>query len=136
MMRLLSCVVVVVILGSCATTTTTSSVNQNDWLGNLASEKVGKDATIERNNNQSFTLCWSNKENPSNNMPVLQFIIVRMSDHKVVEQGAVTMGSVKWINVYEVEVSHAPDQVVLERGTNTTIRTINVKKYLDVVGGR
>jgi len=135
-MRLLSSLVVVVILGSCATTTTTSSVSQSDWLETLASGQVGKDATIERNLNQSFALCWNNKVNPSNNMPVLQFIIVRMSDHKVVEQGAVTMGSIKWIADYEVEVSHAPDQVVLDRGNNTTIRTINVKKYLDVVGGR
>jgi hypothetical protein len=132
-MRVFSSLLVVVILGSCATTTTTRSVSHDDWLGNLASEQVGKDATIERNNNQSFALCWSNKVNPSNNMPVLQFVIVRMSDHKVVEQGAVTMGSIKWISDYDVEVSHAPDQVVLDRGNNTTIRTINVKKYLDVV---
>ena len=132
-MRLLSSLLVVVILGSCATTTTTSSVSQGDWLDNLASQKIGNDATIERNNNQSFALCWNNKVNPSNSMPVLQFIIVRMSDHKVVEEGAVTMGSIKWISDYDVEISHAPDQVVLDRGTNTTTRTINVKKYLDVV---
>jgi len=133
-MRLLSSLLVALILSSCATTTTTtSSVSQGDWLDNLAAQKVGKDATIERNNNQSFSLCWNNKVNPSNSMPVLQFIIVRMSDHKVVEEGAVTMGSIKWISDYEVEISHAPDQVVLDRGTNTTTRTINVRKYLDVV---
>jgi hypothetical protein len=57
-----------------------------------------------------------------------------MSDHKVVEQGAVTMGEVRWSDDYKVEVSHRQGQVQLERSPESNIRTIDVKKYLDAIG--
>lgn len=134
-MRLLSSLLLpAVILSSCATVTTTSSTAKTDWLTELATQQIGQDATIEQNLNQSFALCWKDSTNPANNVPVLKFIIVRNSDHKVVEQGAVTMGAVKWTDDYEVEVSPAPGQVELERSPNSTTRKIDLKKYLDVIG--
>jgi hypothetical protein len=123
-----------IILGSCAKPPITAATSTNDWLETLTTGEVGKGSTIEANQNNSFTLCWNEAANPSNNMPVLKFIIVRMSDHKVVEQGSVTMGSIKWTDDYQVEVSHAPGQVELERGVNKTTRTIELSKYLDVIG--
>lgn len=107
---------------------------QTDWLTAVASQNTGPGSTIESNRNGSFSLCWNDSVNPANNVHVLKFVIVRMSDHKVVEQGSVTMGSIRWTGDYVVEVSHAPGQVQLDRAVNTTTRTIDLKKYLDVIG--
>ncbi len=126
----------VLLVSSCAKTVTTTKVPvaKNDWLTTLATEKIGEGSSIETNLTQSFALCSKNITNPSNNVPVLNFVIVRMSDHKVVEQGAVTMGEVKWKTDYQVEVSHTEGQVELERSANSTTRTIDLTKYLDVIG--
>jgi len=134
-MRLHVCLSVLAFtLGSCAKSSSTATRGDSDWLVNLASEKVGQGPTIEANESGSFSLCWKDAVNPSNSMPVLNFIIVRMADHKVVEQGAVTMGTVKWTDDYQLEVSHTPGQVELDRGVNSTTRTISLTKYLDVIG--
>jgi hypothetical protein len=123
------------VLSSCATATKQMApLEQDAWLPALATQHVGQGATIESNRNGSFSLCWNDSVNPSNNVHVLKFVIVRMSDHKVVEQGSVTMGSIGWKSDYEVEVSHKQGQVELDRGTNSTTRTIDLKKYLDVIG--
>ena len=111
----------------------TSPPQDNAWLVNLATQKVGDNVTIEANRDASFTLCWKDKETESK-VPAVQFIIVRMSDHKIVEEGSATMGEVRWISDYEVEVSHRQGQVQLERGPQSNTRIISVKKYLDVVG--
>jgi hypothetical protein len=111
-----------------------STIEPDDkWLMDLATQEVGSPPTIEPNRDGSFSLCWKDKE-MENRMPALQFIIVRMSDHKVVEQGAVTMGEVRWSDDYKVEVSHRQGQVQLERSPESNIRTIDVKKYLDAIG--
>jgi hypothetical protein len=123
------------IFGACAGAKTSTAPNNADqeWLVKLASEKVGERPTIEANQDASFSLCWNDKMN-NNQIPALQFIIVRMSDHKVVEEGSVTMGEVRWTNDYEVEVSPREGQVQLARGPESNTRRINVKKYLDAIG--
>jgi argonaute-like protein implicated in RNA metabolism and viral defense len=121
---------------SCAggrTSSSSASTSEGNWLVDLAAQEVGERATIEANRDASFSLCWNDKETEAK-VPALQFIIVRMSDHKVVEQGSVTMGEVRWSNDYEVQVSHLQGQVQLERGPDSNTRTIDVRKYLDVVG--
>src|SRR5690242_15042086 len=110
-------VVLATVVAACASvkTSTSGSSQDNAWLLDLASQNIGDSPTIEANKDASFSLCWKDKET-SNQVPALQFIIVRMSDHKVVEQGSVTMGEVRWTSDYQVEVSHRQGQVQLERG--------------------
>lgn len=124
-----------VVMASCAggKTATSTAVADQDWLLELATQNVGQHPAIETNRDASFSLCWQDKET-ENKMPALQFIIVRMSDHKIVEQGSVTMGEVRWSGDYKVEVSHRQGQVQLERSPESNTRTIDVKKYLDAVG--
>lgn len=133
-MRCIGLCVWAIILSSCAKPSSPTAVVTTDWLTSMATEQVGQGSSIEANENKSFALCWKDATNPSNNMHVLKFIIVRMADHKVVEQGSVTMGAVKWMTDYKVEVSHAPGQVELDRGVNSTTRTIDLTKYMDVIG--
>lgn len=125
-------VLLICLFCSCASSVTTSNT-PTDWLVDLASEKIGEDPSIEKNQSQSFALCWRNFTNPSNNMPIVNFVVVRMADHRVVEQGSVTMGSVNWKTDYQVEISTAPGQIELERGVNATTRTIDLTKYLDMI---
>jgi hypothetical protein len=99
------------------------------WLVDIASQKVGSSPTIESNKTGTFFLCWQDKEE-AGNVPVVQYIIVRTSDRRVVEQGSVTMGEVRWTGDYQVEVSHKQGQVELERSANSTTRVIDLKKYL------
>ena len=100
-------------------------------LDALIESKLGAGSVATKNRNGSFTLCQIEKENPSNNTTTVHFIIIRMYDQKVVEEGTVTMGAVEWTGEYEVQVSHKPGQVELERNSNTTVRKIDLLRYLD-----
>jgi hypothetical protein len=99
------------------------------WLSELAEEKVGSSPTIERNKNESFALCWKDAPN-SSSIPVLQFIIVRMVDHRVMEQGSATMADINWTGDYEIQVTSKQGQAELQRSAGSVTRTIDVRKYL------
>ena len=114
--------------GSKSTAVSVASTNPA-WLVDLAKEKVGSSPAIESNKTGTFFLCWQDKEGEGS-VPSLQYVIVRTGDHSVVEQGSVTMGEVKWTGEYEVEISHKQGQVELARSANSTIRLIDLKKYL------
>lgn len=132
-MRLcLGFVAVAILLFSCAgsqpSAVSVASTNP-PWLVDLAKQKVGPSPAIESNKTGTFFLCWQDKESESG-VPSLQYIIVRTGDQRVVEQGSVTMGEVKWTGEYEVEISHKQGQVELARSANSNRRVINLKKYL------
>jgi hypothetical protein len=125
-------VVVTIFLFSCAGSKSTAvsvASTHPEWLTTLAKEKVGASPTIESNKTGTFFLCWEEKED-AGNMPAVHYAIVRTGDRRVVEQGSVTMGEVKWSGDYQVEISHKPGQVELARSANSTTRVIDLKKYL------
>jgi hypothetical protein len=133
MRRCLGFVAFAIFLLSCAgsrqSTAVTVGSTHPQWLLDLAKQNVGLNPVIESNKTGSFFLCWQDRET-ENSVPSLQYVIVRTSDHRVVEQGSVTMGEVKWTGEYEVEISHKQGQVELARSANSTTRVIDLKKYL------
>lgn len=105
-----------------------------DTLTQTVEARLGKDAVASTNKDGSFTLFKKEAVNTTNNLPVIRYLIVRMYDKKIVEEGSVTMGAVDWSADYEVEISQAPGQPQLARDRNSTSRKIDVRKY--IVTGR
>ncbi|HZY78066.1 MAG TPA: hypothetical protein VFE50_00990 [Cyclobacteriaceae bacterium] len=73
---------------------------------NVVEERLGKDAKKSSNNDNTFTLYQASKENASG-IPVLNYVIVRNADKKIVVEGAVTMGAIEWTATYELEESRS-----------------------------
>jgi hypothetical protein len=123
--------IIAIVVSACAGPKVVAPAPPRDpaWLVELAAEKVGSNPNIEKNTNETFSLCWKDMPN-SSSIPVLQFIIVRMGDHRVMEQGSATMADVKWTGDYEIQVSPKQGQAELERSANSVTRTIDVRKYL------
>lgn len=91
---------------------------------------LGHGAVGSTNKSGSFTLYTLEEVDASNNIPVIKYAIVRTSDKRVVENGSVTMGVVKWSSEYEVEIAPAPGQPQLARGQNSTTRKIDLRKFI------
>lgn len=64
--------------------------------------KLGKDASKSTNQDSTFTLYKSVKDNASG-VPVLHYIVQRNADKKIVLEGSKTMGVVEWSAAYELE---------------------------------
>jgi hypothetical protein len=91
---------------------------------------MGGDPTITANTSGSFFLATTEKLNPDNQLPTTRYIIVRAFDSKIVEEGSVTMASLKWKSDVEVLVQPLPGQVGLPRGNQTTERIIDLRPHL------
>jgi hypothetical protein len=118
------------LLAGCASSRTQTQQVPVDDLQQMVDDRIGKDAFSTENKDGSFALYKKEETNPSNSMPVIKYLIVRMYDKKVVEEGSVTMGTVEWSADYEVEISQAPGQPQLAREQNSTSRRIDVRKYI------
>lgn len=99
-------------------------------LYKIAFAKLGKDVVLTANPEESFTLATREEENPSNNLPVVKYLVIRTYDKKIVEEGAVTMGHLVWIGNYELEVSQPPGQVRLARDERSNIKVIDLRRHL------
>jgi hypothetical protein len=122
---------VAMLLAGCATSKPTKPQQTPvDELQQSVEAQLGKDAIATKNKDGSFTLYKKEEVNPSNNLPVVKYLIVRMYDKKVVEAGSVTMGAVDWSGDFEVAITQAPGQPQLARDRNSTSRTIDVRKYI------
>lgn len=69
-------------------------------------ERLGKDANKSTNKDNTFTLYKAEKTS-SSGVPVLQYIVLRNGDNKIVLEGSVTMGVIEWSANYELEESRS-----------------------------
>lgn len=101
-----------------------------DSLQRTIDARLGTDAVATKNKSGSFVLYTKEEVNPVNNMPVMRYLIVRMYDKKVVEEGGVTMATIGWVSDFELEISPAAGQPQLAREGNSPTRRIDLRKYI------
>ena len=91
---------------------------------------MGGQPTVTANISGSFFLATAEKTNPDNQLPITRYIIVRAYDQKIVEEGTVTMASLKWKSDVEVIVEPMQGQVGLPRSAQTSQRIIDLRPHL------
>ena len=95
----------------------------------LIERRLGKNVLTSTNKDGSFMLCQKETENGSNQVMSLRFLIIRLYDRRIVEEGSATMAGADWSGDFEVEIFQAPGQAQLDRGQNSTTRKIDLRKY-------
>lgn len=92
----------------------------------IIESKLGKNADKSTNKDNTFTLYKAVKDNASG-VPVLNYIVVRNGDKKIVLEGAVTMGVIDWSADYELEEGRS-----LGSGTGkvSNTRKIDLRPFL------
>lgn len=96
----------------------------------IAVAKLGGDLVLTPNAEGSFTLATLETENPSNNLPVTKYLVIRTHDKKIVEEGAVTMGRITWRSNYDLEISQSPGQVPLARDEGSNVKKLDLRRHV------
>lgn len=91
----------------------------------LVAEKLGENAIIQKNKDVTFALCT--KENTSTLS--VSYIIVKLSDLTIVEEGNTARASFVWIDTYKIEIREIPGMVKKEH-ENIQGKIIDVTKYI------
>jgi hypothetical protein len=99
-----------------------------DKLEVLCQNRLGADAMIEKNKTATFAL--GKKASESGSIQQVQFIVIRLADLQVVEEGSVSLAEVVWTGDYEISIQDIPGQVKLNRDENSFVRKIDLKKYI------
>ena len=89
----------------CRTTKT-----EGDTLEKTVKSKLGKEFSEEYNQSRTFIL-YKQEENPEKIGEPLKYLVVRVSDTTIVQEGYFTRGYVKWIDNKTIEVLNLPGKV-------------------------
>jgi hypothetical protein len=117
------CFLLLIFTGVGCKSTTLSG--QKQPMEQLVAQQLGTDATIEKNKDQSFAL--GVKDDLSNQSTT--YVIVRISDNFIVEQGKTQKATVYWIDNFRVGVRLVPGTVQKETAL-VTEKVIDLTKYI------
>lgn len=107
---------------------TEAQVSPVDLESQVAS-KIGADADVSKNNNETFVLYTKKTVDESSQMMQLKFLIVRLLDKRIVEEGSITMGQMEWRGNYQLQISPLEGQVGLPRQGQSELKTIDLNRY-------
>jgi hypothetical protein len=114
---------IVITISSCTPTATIGS--QNNAIEALAQAKLGGNAVIINNKDNTFTLCY--KELPGQS---ISYLIVRLSDTKLVVEDKVSpTSSISWRDNFHVEIKIIPG-TIKKTEEEVTSKIIDVSTYL------
>jgi hypothetical protein len=99
-------------------------------LHKVIARKFGPGFTAHPNAENSFVLFIREDVSKENNLPLLQYAVLRTTDRKIVEEGAVTLSELRWSGNYEIEIHPMRGQVQLNRTENSVVRKIDIKKHI------
>jgi len=114
----------IIALVSCKSVTVPAS--QNKTLESIVAEKLGENALTQKNKDAMFALCT--KENPSTLS--VSYLIIKLNDLTVVEQGSASQASFSWINTYQIEIRTIPG-IVKKEAQAWEVKIIDVTKYMN-----
>lgn len=94
-------------------------------LQKLVSGKL-ENATLEYNTSKDHVLCFEDAVNSASG--VIKFMIVRVNDQSVIEEGNFRPGYIKWINDNEIEIRSLPGFLKDDNNLDQYTRVISVRK--------
>jgi hypothetical protein len=80
---------------------------ENSSLDATIKSRIGNDFVIDFNKSKSYALCYQ-KAGDDHSQRTFQFIVVRLSDNRIVNEGTFRMGYVKWVDEGTIEVLNTP----------------------------
>ena len=121
-MRKINLIILMMVIISCQSA---SLPTAQQTLSTLVVEKLGENATVQKNKDATFALCT--KENIS--MLSVSYIIVKLNDLTIVEEGNTARASFAWIDTYKIEIRETPGMVKKEQ-EKIQGKIIDVTKYI------
>ncbi|MEX2230957.1 MAG: hypothetical protein WD824_02260 [Cyclobacteriaceae bacterium] len=106
-------------LGSCGASR--QGGNQNPELEALVDRTLGAENIIEFNDTRTFALCQQ-KPGADHARRQYRYVVVRLEDNNIVNEGVFTMGYVKWLDTSSIEVFSGSLSPGEEGGTKKIIR--------------
>lgn len=121
-MRKINLIIMIMAIVSCKSA---SLPTTQKTLASLVAGKLGENAFVQKNKDATFALCT--KENTSTLS--VSYIIVKLNDLTVVEEGNTARASFAWIDTYKIEIKEIPGMVKKEQ-EKIPGKIIDVTKYI------
>ncbi len=116
--------IVISILFCCKPSARVQSESQGDKLQTLVEKEIGKSAVIEKNPSNTFALA-SHTENRT-----VDYVVIRLSDLKVVIKEKIIIGSVSWSGDRQIKVVSIPGMVRANARPEDNVRLIDLNNYV------
>jgi hypothetical protein len=94
-----------IVLLSCQAGNTQASSNVS--LEEVVKSKLGPQFSTDHNSNHSYALCQQTRSENDHARRNFKYIVVRLSDNKIMNEGSFVMGHVKWVSNNAIEVATA-----------------------------
>ncbi|ADR20986.1 hypothetical protein MATR_13860 [Marivirga tractuosa] len=109
-MRVLISLLIIGIIGGCAKQSTTSSNSSMENYRKLAYETLEVEPVQFSENSEKDYVLGTYYKNESNatDAGVLKYVIINISEDKVLKKGTLPQGKINWISAYEVEIYSPP----------------------------
>lgn len=101
---------------------------QNHTL-QVISEKIGDNAIIDYNRDRSFALVQEKFTIIQDAEYTSSYLIIRISDNKIIKEGKVVHGYIKWINDDVIEVFEMPGVIKDGQEEDDFKRSINIRNF-------
>lgn len=95
----------------------------------VISEKIGDNAIIDYNKDRSFALIQEKFSVVQDSEYTSSYLIIRMSDNKIIKEGKVVHGYIKWINDDIIEIFEMPGLIKDDQEESDFKSHINVRNF-------
>ena len=95
-----------------------------DVLKDLITKQLGKEVIIQKNKPETFALGFSEKDKSTS------YLIVRLSDMKIVEQERISQGNIAWNGEMELKITKIPGIIRATDQPSDFVTIVNLNKYL------
>jgi len=91
----------------------------------IVMERLGTQATIEKNKNQTFALAYQ----ANHSTQAVAYLVIRLSDLKIVEEATRARIILSWMDTYKIKISITPGILRKDEPINEP-EIIDVTKYI------
>lgn len=95
----------------------------------VISEKIGDNAIIDYNQDRSFALVQEKFTVVQDTEYTSSFLVIRMSDNKIIKEGKVVHGYIKWINDDIIEIFEMPGVIKDGQEEDDFKKRINIRAF-------
>jgi hypothetical protein len=115
---------VFIILGACKNTGNRTA-QSNVVLDAVVEPRLGPDYLTEFNVDRRYVLCQQKRSENDHARRLFKYVVVRVNDRKILNEGAFVMGYVKWIDSAHIEVA-----TTLDDNQKTDVKRIAIDSEL------
>jgi hypothetical protein len=115
---------VFIILSACKNTGNKTAHSDNS-LDVVVEPRLGADYLTEFNVDRRYALCQEKRSENDHARRIFKYVVVRINDKKILNEGTFVMGYVKWIDSAQIEVA-----TTLDDNQKTDVKRIAIDSEL------